>query len=44
MIGSIVGEFKLKHLKTKAVPKIICPTASVGQIILEQPLSKKLKA
>ena len=44
MIGSIAGEFKLKLLRQRLYTKPFAPIASIGQIILEQPLPKKLKA
>ena len=44
IIGSIAGKFKLKLLRQRLCPKPFAPIASIGQIILEQPLSKKLKA
>ena len=44
IIGSIAGKFKLKLLRQRLCPKQFDPITSFGQIILEQPLPKKLKA
>ena len=44
IIGSIAGKFKLKLLRQRLCPKMFAPKTSFGQTILEQPLSKKLKA